>query len=168
MQVAFSSMLRQCHVLLHPKQSCELCCIASILYRRPYETSGHDALHRQICEQPWNNMRMTCCAMQAADAGGNATACIAASTEALKIEEACGSAAAECSFAGAWGGAASHVGRSFYVMSYFFDRCALNHMMVIGRDACLQTDCLCQLGLAAHGALGTAASHVRRSLRIMS
>jgi hypothetical protein len=31
----------------------------------------------------------------------------------------------QCSFAGAWGGAESHLGRTFYIMSYFFDRCAL-------------------------------------------
>ena len=54
--------------------------------------------------------------------GGDANACTAAATLALKVGEACGTAAAECSFAGAWGGGPSPPGRKFYVMSYFFDR----------------------------------------------
>jgi apyrase len=57
--------------------------------------------------------------------GGDAGACRKVVTGALKVGSACGAVVDECSFAGAWGGATSQAGRRFFVMSYFFDRCAL-------------------------------------------
>jgi hypothetical protein len=59
--------------------------------------------------------------------GGDAKKCAAVAEDVLEVGKACEvEPETECSFAGAWGGGGdgSHPERSFYVMSYFFDRSA--------------------------------------------
>lgn len=62
--------------------------------------------------------------LESAPGGSDAARCGDAVRSALRLREDCGEVKEQCTFAGAWGGTASHAGREFYVMSYFFDRCA--------------------------------------------
>jgi len=71
--------------------------------------------------------------MLASDLGSSFANCAKSVLSALKIGDSCGGGLpTECSFNGAWGGAASHSERSFYLMSYFFDRCGWKGLS--GRD----------------------------------
>lgn len=66
--------------------------------------------------------------LQSDPGGADAERCAAAVRSALQLRKDCGAKVELCTFAGAWGGVASHTGRKFYVSSYFFDRCAARCM----------------------------------------
>lgn len=57
--------------------------------------------------------------------GGDFGKCVAAVKSAMKVGAECGAAAEECSFNGVWGGGNADSKRTYYVSSYFFDRCVV-------------------------------------------
>jgi apyrase len=75
-----------------------------------------------VYKSPYGGMEYT---TVADPAGGDAEKCAKVAEGVLEVGKACKvEPVSECSFAGAWGGGGGHLEQPFYVMSYFFDRCA--------------------------------------------
>jgi apyrase len=61
--------------------------------------------------------------LQSAPTGGDEQECKKVVMGAMNLEKKCSAHVTLCTFDGAWGAVESHKGRSFYVSSYFFDKC---------------------------------------------
>lgn len=67
--------------------------------------------------------------LESSPTGGDAQECQKAVVDAMHVGKDCDAAAKLCTFDGRWGAVESHKGRSFYVSSYFFDKCVLRVLL---------------------------------------